>query len=129
MAGRVVATKTTSLESRSMISRRLKMSMLVVGLAATSSLALAGCSVSANLTVPAASVAETAADALEQSVGERPEMDCGDDAVDLVDGTTLECDLTDPASGAVYGSTVAIEYEGEGTDYAVSVEVDETPKS
>jgi hypothetical protein len=110
-------------------SRRLKHSGLCVGLTAAASITLSGCTASANLTIPASEVATTAATALEESVGTRPEMDCGDDSVDLVDGTVVECELTDPTSGTVFGSTVTLSYDGEGTDYSVSVDVDEQPKS
>ena len=111
-----------------MISRRLKPSVLCVGLTAAASIVLSGCTASANLTIPASEVAATAATALEESVGTRPVMDCGDDSVDLVDGTAVECELTDPSTGTVFGSTVTVNYEGDGTDYAVSVAVDEQPK-
>ena len=86
---------------------------------------LAGCTASANLTVPASSVADEAAKALEEQVGSLPEVDCGDAQVKLVNGTTVDCLLTDPASGSEYDTTVTIS-EVDGLKYHVEVQVSET---
>lgn len=100
---------------------------LIGGLALAA--ALAGCSVtaSANLTVPASQVADVAASALEDEVGIRPEMDCGDEAVDLVDGEVVECVLTDPTTSSEFDAPVTIE-DVDGSDYRVDVEVADTPR-
>lgn len=91
---------------------------------------MTGCSanVSANPTVPANDIAETAADALEEQVGVRPDMDCGQDQVDLVDGTVVDCILTDPTTESTFDAPVTVS-EVNGTDYTVSVEVADTPRS
>ena len=89
---------------------------------------LAGCSVQANRTVSADKFATTVADALEQQVGTRPDVDCGDDAVDLVDGEEVHCDVNTPGFDEVYDSTVVVSTDG-GDDYSVDVTVDSEPKS
>ena len=88
---------------------------------------LSACSVSAsaNLTVPASKIAQDAETALAE-IGEA-DVDCGDATVDLVDGEVVECELTDPASGNVYGTTVTLS-EVDGTDYHVDVKVADAPK-
>ncbi|MBX3087660.1 MAG: DUF4333 domain-containing protein [Cryobacterium sp.] len=97
---------------------------------AVSALALSGCTFSLNLsnpTVPASSVATAAENALEATVGSRPEVDCGDDDVPLVDGTVVDCVLTDPATGKTYDTTVKIS-EVKGTNYRVDVDVAPQPR-
>lgn len=88
-------------------------------------LTLSGCSVSANLTVSASKVAETAANALEEKVGARPEVDCGDKDVALVDGTVVQCLVTDPATKLEYDARATISGV-EGTTFRVSVDVAQT---
>ena len=97
-----------------------------LALAATSIVLLAGCTGSASLTVPADSVATQAAEALEAQIGSLPEIDCGDDAVKLIDGTVVDCVLTDPATGSQYDAPVTISGV-DGLKYKVNVEVAETP--
>lgn len=90
-------------------------------------LLLAGCSFSANLTTSAQSVADQAAQALQEQLGTEaaPEMDCGDDAVALVDGTVVDCILTDPTNGLEYDTTVTLS-EVDGTDFHIDVQVADT---
>lgn len=91
--------------------------------------ALSGCSVNAdvNLTAPASDVAESAAGALEEQIGIRPDMDCGDEPVDLVDGMVVNCVLTDPSTGSTFDAPATIEGV-DGTKYQVSVEVPDAPR-
>ena len=91
------------------------------------SLLLAGCSFSASagLTVPASDIEDTAAGALEEQVGTRPDLDCGDERVKLVDDTTVDCTLTDPSSGSEYDAVVTIS-DVEGAKYHVAVQVADT---
>lgn len=91
------------------------------------SLLLAGCSfrASASLTVPASDIEDTAAGALEEQVGTRPDLDCGDERVKLIDDTTVDCTLTDPSSGSEYDAVVTIS-DVEGTKYHVAVQVADT---
>ncbi|WP_064316475.1 hypothetical protein [Cellulosimicrobium sp. I38E] len=87
--------------------------------------ALAACSVNANLTVPASKIAQDAEGALAE-IGQA-DVDCGEENVDLVDGEVVECELTDPASGNVYDTTVTLS-DVDGTKYHVDVKVAETPQ-
>jgi len=100
-------------------------SIALVPAAALVAVALTACSVNANLTVPASKIAQDAEGALAE-IGEA-DVDCGEESVDLVDGEVVECELTDPASGNVYDTTVTLS-EVDGTDYHVDVKVAETPK-
>lgn len=97
----------------------------VIGLGAAGLALLSGCSVSANLTASADSVAAVAEDALEETVGMRPQIDCGNESIDLVEGNTVLCVLTDPSSGSEYDTTVTIT-EVSGSSYSVGVEVADT---
>ena len=92
-------------------------------------LLLAGCSGSVNLTTSPETIEEQAAQALQNQVGseEAPGMDCGDESIDVVDGTVVDCILTDPADGTEYDSTVTIS-DVEGTNFHISVEVSEQPR-
>lgn len=104
---------------------RLVTSALSVGAAL---LMIAGCSVSANLTVSPVTVEETAADALEGLVGIRPEMDCGSNQIDLVEGNAVICELTDPTTGARFDTTVTFE-DVDGTDFVLDVQVADEPNN
>lgn len=74
-------------------------------------------------TVPADDVAELASDALEEEVGQRPDsMDCGEEEVEVVEGTTVECTLT--AGADELPATVTIDTV-DGNDYTISVQVAE----
>jgi hypothetical protein len=85
-------------------------------------LALTGCSMGTP-SVPAADIADLAAGALEEEVGERPdEMDCGSEDVELVEGATVECTLTH--GGESLPATVTIT-SVEGNDYSIDVQVAE----
>ena len=97
-----------------------------LAIAATSIVLLAGCTGSASLTVSAEAVAKQAAGALEAQIGSLPEMDCGDEQVKLIDGTIVDCILTDPATGSQFDAPVTISGV-DGLKYKVNVEVAETP--
>ncbi|GMA32645.1 DUF4333 domain-containing protein [Litorihabitans aurantiacus] len=93
-------------------------------------LVLGACSfsASANRTVSADQVATEAEDALEEQIGQRPEISCGDDQVDLVDGEVVDCLLTDPSTGSEFDTTVTIS-DVDGTDFRIAVEVAEQPNA
>jgi hypothetical protein len=95
---------------------------------ATLIVGLAGCTAEVTPTVSADKFATTVADALEESVGQRPVVDCGDEAIDLVDGDEVHCDVGAAGDDTVYDSVTTISTDGGG-DYSVAVEVDQTPKS
>lgn len=92
-------------------------------------LVLVGCSASANLTVSPDTVAQQAADALQEQVGSdvAPDMDCGDESIELAEGTVVDCVLTDPTSGAEYDAQVTLS-DIDGTDYHIDVSVADTPR-
>lgn len=105
----------------------MRSTVLASGLA-LSALALAACSASANLTIPASSVAEEAERILEEQIGSRPEIDCGDESVDLVDGTEVDCLLTDPVSGSEFDMTATLS-DVDGTKYTLNVQVADAPNN
>jgi hypothetical protein len=107
-----------------MLTAHTTMSILTTAVLAVG---LAGCTVQANRTVSASAFATTVADGLEESVGQRPDVDCGDDAIDVVDGEEVHCDVSTPGSDVLYDSVVTVSTDG-GDDYSVAVEVDEEPK-
>jgi len=111
---------------RNTVRTSIRSSALV--LAAAAGLLLSGCTVdaSANFTQSPAQVADIAAGALEEQVGTRPDLDCGDEQIDIVEGETVDCVLTDPGTGTSFGAVVTIS-EVDGTDYQVGVEVDSAP--
>ena len=83
-------------------------------------LALAACSLEPTAT--GEEVADAAADALEAEVGERPEIDCGDDTVTIAEGEEVDCVLIDPASGNEYDTTVTIT-DVDGGEWHADVQV------
>lgn len=91
-------------------------------------LVLGACSVSAsaNRTVGAEQIADEAEGALEEQVGQRPDIDCGDDQVDLVDGEVVDCELTDPSTGSEYDTTVTLS-NVDGTNFDIDVKVADQP--
>ncbi|MGV8882178.1 MAG: hypothetical protein ACOH19_08490 [Rhodoglobus sp.] len=91
-----------------------------------SALMLTACSLSVTPTVSASTVAETAEDALEAEVGTRPDIDCGTEAVKLVDGTKVDCILTDPGSGTEIDALVTLS-KVDGSNFTVNVKVADAP--
>lgn len=90
---------------------------------------LSGCSFSASTgttSVPSDQVSTLAEDALEEQVGQRPEIDCGSEDFPLEDGASRVCLLTDPASGTEYDAEVTLS-DIEGTTYHVDVQVASSP--
>ncbi|KQR44312.1 MULTISPECIES: DUF4333 domain-containing protein [Frigoribacterium] len=99
--------------------------------AAALALGVVGCSASASVspTVSADAFATAVADALEQEVGTRPDVDCGDEAVPVVDGDEVHCDVNTPGYDVLYDSVSTISTEGQDDgEYTVSVVVDDEPK-
>ncbi|GAB3405567.1 hypothetical protein GCM10027515_19050 [Schumannella luteola] len=102
--------------------RPLPMAVSALASAALVVTTLAGCSfsASASLTVSGEQVAKAAADALETKLPSRPEVDCGDDQVKLVDGTEVDCTYVDPATKKTVDAVVTIS-DVNGTKYSVNV--------
>ncbi|MCW4457151.1 DUF4333 domain-containing protein [Microbacterium sp. MPKO10] len=88
--------------------------------AAALPLLVTGCTVTP--TVSPENVAEAAADALENEVGQRPTIDCGDEAIPLEEGTEITCDLIDEATGDIYDTSVTLSDIKDGR-YHVAVKV------
>ncbi|ROS50335.1 DUF4333 domain-containing protein [Frigoribacterium sp. PhB24] len=107
------------MRASTVLSALISASVLTVG--------LAGCSASVNTTVSADKFATTVADALEEEVGTRPDVDCGDEAVAVVDEAEVHCDVNTPGYDVVYDSTSVISTD-DGKDYSVAVTVDSEPK-
>ena len=78
--------------------------------------------------VPAADVASVVADKLEEQVGTRPEVDCGNNSVQLEVGNTLTCVLTDPGTTLEYDVVVTFT-KVDGTDYAFDFKVADSPNN
>jgi hypothetical protein len=106
-----------------------KLALVVAGAAAA--LLLSGCSISLTPQIPEVggdAVATAVADKLEEQVGTRPEVDCGDDKVKLEVGTKLTCLLTDPATDLEYDVVVTFT-EVNGTDFGFSFKVADSPNN
>ena len=109
---------------------RSRILSLAVGTAAAAVL-LSGCSFSFTPQipeVPAADVATVVADKLEAQVGTRPDVDCGNNSVQLEVGTTLTCVLTDPGTDLEYDVVITFT-EVKGTDYAFDFKVADSPNN
>ena len=97
--------------------------------AASLLLVLVGCSFQAEAgpTVSGASVAKTAAKALEAKVGTSPDIDCGTDDIIVVKGKKITCELTD-TDGLVYD--VAVTFTSvKGSTYHIDVKVADAAKN
>lgn len=94
-------------------------------IAAISTALLAGCVTS--FTASADVVATTAEDALEQSVGSRPDIDCGTEDFEVKENESRTCTLTDPANGDQYDAEVTI-VDVNGAEFSVNVQVADAPK-
>jgi hypothetical protein len=85
-----------------------------------------GCSFSANFTVAADKLAEEVSSILERN-GVTPDIDCGDESIDLKDGNVVHCDLTVGDDPTTYDVTVTIS-DVSGTEYHIDARVADTPK-
>lgn len=109
--------------------RSRKLTLVVAG--AATALLLSGCTFSLTPQIPevdGSSVATVVEDKLEEQVGARPDVDCGDESVKLEVGGTLTCVLTDPGSGLEYDVVVTFT-EVKGTDYAFDFKVADSPNN
>jgi len=97
---------------------------------AGSALTLTGCAfhAEAGRTTPAKSFASTVADGLEEQVGKRPVVDCGDESIVLVRDKVVHCDLWaegDPDTRYAVASTIS---SVKGGDYHLKIKVAEEPE-
>jgi hypothetical protein len=87
---------------------------------------LAACSAEAGPTVSGEDLADAAADALEEQIGQRPEVDCGDDSIIVSQDKEVECLLTDPSTGSEFDTTVT--FTGvDGQEWDIDVQVASEP--
>lgn len=100
--------------------------LLALVLVATAPFALAACTFSSNLTVPPDEVATLAEDSLEEQIGQRPDIDCGTEQIDVVQGNEITCLLTDPATGEQYDTAVLFS-SVDGASYSIDVQVADVP--
>jgi hypothetical protein len=99
--------------------------------AAAAAVLLTGCVPSLTPQIPlvaGSDVAVAVEDKLEEEVGTRPEVDCGDDDVQLEVTATLTCLLTDPGSGLEYDVVVTFT-KVTGTDYEFDFKVADSPNN
>lgn len=84
-------------------------------------LGLAACSFEAGPTVSADDLADLAEGALEEQVGVRPDLDCGDDdSIVVTQDKEVECTLSE--GGVEYDAVVTFT-NVDGREYEISVEV------
>jgi hypothetical protein len=89
---------------------------------ALAALGLAACSAEAGPTVSG----EDLADALEEQIGQRPEVDCGDDSIIVSQDKEVDCLLHDPSTGSEFDTTVT--FTGvDGQDWDIDVQVASEP--
>jgi hypothetical protein len=109
--------------------RSRNLTLVVAG--AALAVVLSGCNFSFTPQIPevdASDVATAVADKLEEQVGSRPDVDCGNDKVQLEVGSTLTCVLTDPGSGLEYDTVVTFT-EVKGTEYQFDFKVADSPNN
>jgi hypothetical protein len=100
-------------------------------IAGASAVLLSGCNFSFTPQIPTVAgsdVATAVEDKLEETVGSRPDVDCGDDDVQLEVTATLTCLLTDPGSGLEYDVVVTFT-KVTGTDYEFDFKVADSPNN
>ena len=89
--------------------------------------ALTGCAPSdPGFLVPADTVATGAEDVLEEQVGTRPDIDCGSTDITVKEDKTIDCVLTDPTTGDRLKAVITF-VDVLGTDYQISMDVDDEP--
>ena len=100
---------------------------VVTGASLALGFALVGCTAHANLTVSPEKFEGVVIEALSKVSDATPEVDCGSEQVDIVDGNVVHCDVNTAGYDVVYDSTATISTEN-GSDYTVDVAVDDQPK-
>jgi PBP1b-binding outer membrane lipoprotein LpoB len=75
----------------------------------------------ATLPVSAESFAARVADAVEANASSRPDIDCGDAALDLSDGKVITCSFED--DGTEYDVEATVMLNATASDYTLSTQV------
>lgn len=107
-------------------------SLALMPVAAFAVTLLAGCTFSVGvntaLTVPPEDIETLAADKLEEQVGLRPTIDCGDDVVTVEADTSVTCLLVDPSTGLEFDTVISFT-EVDGPNYAFDIKVADVPNN
>jgi hypothetical protein len=107
-------------------------SLTLIPVAALAVTLLAGCTFSVGVntapTVPPEDIEELAADELEEQVGVRPTIDCGDNDIQVEADTSVTCLLVDPGTGLEFNTVISFT-EVDGDNYAFDIQVAEVPNN
>lgn len=109
---------------------------LAAALAVTTLALLTGCSfhsgvsatAEAGYTIQPDELASVMADALEDEVGKRPLIDCGNDSIVLKSGKRVHCDLTAKGDEGTVYDVVGLMHDVDDHSYGVTTKVADTPK-
>jgi hypothetical protein len=107
-------------------------SLTLIPVAALAITLLAGCTFSVGvntaLRVPPADIETLAADELEEQVGVRPTIDCGEDDIPVEADTSVTCLLVDPGTGLEFDTVITFT-EVDGDNYAFDIQVADVPNN
>ena len=107
-------------------------SLTVVPVAALAVMLLSGCvfSVGVNTapSVPPGDIEEAAESALEHQTGVRPDIDCGDDPIQVEEDASVTCLLIDPVAGLEFDVVITFN-EVDGDDYFFDIQVADVPNN
>jgi hypothetical protein len=107
-------------------------SLTLIPVAALAVTLLAGCTFSVGVnnapTVPAEDIEILAADKLEEQVGVRPTIDCGEDDIPVEADTSITCLLVDPVAGLEFDTVITFT-EVDGPNYSFDIEVSDVPNN
>jgi hypothetical protein len=107
-------------------------SLALIPVAAFAVTLLAGCTFSVGVntapTVPPEDIETLAADKLEEQVGVRPTIDCGDEDIAVEADTSITCLLVDPIAGLEFDTVITFT-EVDGDNYAFDIQVADVPNN
>ncbi|GHF06945.1 DUF4333 domain-containing protein [Pseudolysinimonas yzui] len=107
-------------------------SLTLAPVAALAITLLAGCTFSVGVntapTVPPEDIETLAADKLEEQVGVRPTIDCGEEEIPVEVDTSITCLLVDPVVGLEFDTVITFT-EVDGTNYAFDIQVADVPNN
>lgn len=107
-------------------------SLTLAPVAALAITLLAGCTFSVGVntapTVPPEDIETLAADKLEEQVGVRPTIDCGEEDIPVEADTSITCLLIDPVVGLEFDTVITFT-EVDGNNYAFDIQVADVPNN
>lgn len=107
-------------------------SLTLAPVAALAITLLAGCTFSVGVntapTVPPEDIETLAADKLEEQVGVRPTIDCGEEEIPVEADTSITCLLVDPVVGLEFDTVITFT-EVDGTNYTFDIQVADVPNN